>query len=151
MHTRRRLNLLLLAAALAIAPRAAAEIPAAVRAAILAAPPGAALDVHVASVPASVRAVAFPLMVEPGQPFQVTDVIGPNDHLPAGRLTWGLRLGRYYLLHSEFGGIAHAFYVRVYDLTPAGAKLVCSSIVATPFRTLAALQAAVRADRLQTQ
>jgi len=49
---------------------------------------------------------------EPGQKWQVTDVI-TDDNLPWNRLIWAFTDGNYYVVHYERGGIAHSFHVLV--------------------------------------
>ena len=124
-----------------------ASLPAADRAAIVVAPAATAPQLRVAEIPASIRAIAFPYMADPGQPFQVADTISPGDNQPGGRLVWGVRIGRLYVLHSEFGGIAHGFQVRVYELGPAAAKQVWGAY-GPRYATFVAFQAALRSGRL---
>ena len=130
------------------APAAADPMPAPDRAAIAAAPASMPPTLRVADIPPSVRAIAFPYMVDPGRPFQVTDVIMPGQDLPGGRLVWGVRIGRLYVLHSEFGGIAHGFQVRVYDLGATSAREVWKAY-GPRYPSFAAFQAALRSSRVE--
>ncbi|HWA63693.1 MAG TPA: hypothetical protein VG939_20110 [Caulobacteraceae bacterium] len=129
------------------APAALADdLGAAERAQLLAAPAATPLQRRVADLPTAVRALATPEMADPGRPFQVTDVIGPGASLPGGRLVWGARVGGLYVLHSEFGGVAHGFQVRVYALGPP-ARLISNTYVRGPFAGFAAWQAQLKAGR----
>jgi len=58
-------------------------------------------------------------MAEPGQPFQVTDVV-TDATLPGRRLSWGAISGDYYVVHYETGGIAHVYRFLVATM-PKGA------------------------------
>lgn len=145
---RLRLRAFAVMTALIAASTAGADpMPPADLAAIAAASAAMPAQVHVADIPASVRAIAFPYMVDPGQRFQVTDTIVPGDNVPGGRLVWGVRIGRLYVLHSEYGGIAHGFQVRVYELNAAAAKQVWQSY-GPAYPTFAAFKAALRSGRL---
>ena len=51
-------------------------------------------------------------MAEPGQKWQVTDVI-VHEALPGKRLIWAATDGKRYVVHYERGGIAHSFHVLI--------------------------------------
>jgi hypothetical protein len=51
-------------------------------------------------------------IAEPGQKWQVTDVI-LDDALPRKRLIWGAVAGGLYVVHYESGGMAHGYHVLV--------------------------------------
>ena len=51
-------------------------------------------------------------IAEPGQKWQVTDVI-LHDTLPRKRLIWGAVGGGLYVVHYESGGMAHGYHVLV--------------------------------------
>jgi mono/diheme cytochrome c family protein len=58
-------------------------------------------------------------MANPGEKFQVTDVIS-EPGLPRRRLIFaGISRDRYFI-HYEKGGIAHSYHVAVFDVSPAG-------------------------------
>jgi len=60
-------------------------------------------------------------LAEPGQKWQVTDVI--RDHrLPTSRLIWAVTDGDYYVVHYERGGYAHSFHVLVAKLKVGESK-----------------------------
>jgi hypothetical protein len=59
-------------------------------------------------------------MAEPGQNWQVTDVISPGPPLAGSRLIWAARSERYCVVHYERGGIAHLFCVLVAKLPRNG-------------------------------
>jgi hypothetical protein len=60
-------------------------------------------------------------MAEPGQPFQVTDVIR-DATLPGRRLIWGAIGGDYYVVHYEIGGYAHVFDYLVATMPKGGTR-----------------------------
>jgi hypothetical protein len=51
-------------------------------------------------------------IAEPGQKWQVTDVI-TDDTFPRKRLIWAATDGDYYVVHYESGGIGHSFHALV--------------------------------------
>lgn len=142
----RRLIAGLLLAAILTPAASADDLGESDRTILLAAPATTPLQRRVADLPAAVRAMATPQMADPGRPFQITDVIGPGERLPGGRLVWGARVGRLYVLHSEFGGVAHAFQVRIYGLGPP-ARLLSTTYVRGAYATFAAWQAQLRSGR----
>src|SRR6185295_8430855 len=60
-------------------------------------------------------------MAEPGQKWQVTDVI-MEPSLPIRRLIWAATDGEYYVVHYERGGIAHSFHVMIATITKENSK-----------------------------
>jgi hypothetical protein len=60
------------------------------------------------------------VMAEPGQNWQVTDVISPGPPLPGSRLIWAVKSEGYFVVHYERGGIAHLFCVLVAKLPRNG-------------------------------
>jgi hypothetical protein len=61
-------------------------------------------------------------IAEPGQKWQVTDVITDNT-LPRKRLIWAATDGDYYVVHYESGGIAHSYHAMVMRLKRGDDKL----------------------------
>lgn len=134
---------LLIALAIAATPALAqAALPRADRAALLA-PAHPAIDTRVAQLPPVVRAAYGPGLADAGAPFQVTDVV-VGKPLPGARVVWGARVGRLYVLHTEFGGFAHAFALEVFD----GRGRIWKAWMPRPLPTFAAFQAALRANKL---
>ncbi len=69
---------------------------------------------------ASISAERTFRLAEPGQRFQVTDVIGPGDeNLPRRRLIWAAEIPGYYVVHYESGGIAHLYHVLLVAFDPS--------------------------------
>jgi hypothetical protein len=64
-------------------------------------------------------------LAEPGQKWQVTDII-TDDSLPRKRLIWGVTDGEHYVVHYEQGGRGHSFHVLVatYNAGDSKAKVV---------------------------
>jgi hypothetical protein len=60
-------------------------------------------------------------LAEPGQKWQVTDVV-IDASLPWKRLIWAFTDGDYYVVHYERGGIAHSFHVLVAKLKTGDSK-----------------------------
>jgi len=56
------------------------------------------------------------IMANPGEDWQVTDVIQPGKELPGRRLIWAATDGAHCVVHFESGGIAHSFHVSVLEL-----------------------------------
>jgi hypothetical protein len=56
------------------------------------------------------------IMANPGEDWQVTDVIDPGKNLPGRRLIWAASDGTHCLVHFETGGIAHVFHMTVLEL-----------------------------------
>jgi len=60
-------------------------------------------------------------LAEPGQKWQVTDVI-IDVNLPRHRLIWAAMDENYYVVHFESGGIAHSFEVMIVTMRPDTTK-----------------------------
>jgi hypothetical protein len=82
-------------------------------------------DLHAATdLPPAVLALCVDengRLAEPGQKWQVTDVI-TDQTLPGKRLIWAVTNGDYYVVHYERGGIAHSFHVLVARLKARDSK-----------------------------
>jgi hypothetical protein len=79
-------------------------------------------------------------MAEPGQKWQVTDVI-TEPNLPIERLIFAATDGVYYVVHYERGGIAHSFEVVVAELPKGqGRPVAVWRGNGGPFKDFAALQ-----------
>jgi hypothetical protein len=92
-------------------------------------------------------------LAEPGQKWQVTDVI-TDDTLAFKRMIWAVTDGEFYVVHYEEGGYAHSFYFLVAKLRAGESKPVFIwrgvPTVAKPFKDystfLEALQDGALAD-----
>lgn len=62
------------------------------------------------------------IMANPGDDFQVTDVIDPGKSLPGRRLDWAASDGTHCIVHFESGGIAHIFHLSVLELRKGEAR-----------------------------
>ena len=60
-------------------------------------------------------------LAEPGQKWQVTDVV-TDATLPWKRLVWAFTNGDYYVVHYERGGRGHSFHVLVCRLKSGDSK-----------------------------
>ncbi len=70
----------------------------------------------VADLPAGVRALVDEdpkNIANPGEDWQVTDVVDPGKPLPGKHLAWAATDGDYTIVHYETGGIAHLFHTLV--------------------------------------
>ncbi len=64
---------------------------------------------RLADLPAGAVAALGIRMAERGQPFQVTDVIGPGPRLPGSRFIAARQQGCRLTIRYERGGIAHTY------------------------------------------
>jgi hypothetical protein len=81
-------------------------------------------------------------LADPGQPFQVTDVVF-DDTLPWRRLFWAVTDGHTYLVHYEAGGIGHSFHLLLVSSTAGGAKVLWHAAADGPIADYAAFRAAL--------
>lgn len=83
-------------------------------------------------------------MADPGQEYQVTDVVRPGTHLPWRRLVLAGCLKSRCFIHYEKGGIGHAYYVVVFDVTAESASFLWGGAGFKGASDLAALRSKVR-------
>ena len=67
-------------------------------------------------------------MADAGQPFAITDVVGPKP-LPFRRLIFAALSLKYCLVYNEYGGIAYGTQVSLYQLSGTDAILVWQAYV----------------------
>jgi hypothetical protein len=90
-------------------------------------------------------------MADPGEEFQVTDVI-MKPNLPIRRLVFAGVSERYCVVNYESGGIVHVWWVVLFKLSPpepATAVWVASPDKPGPFKSLDDLRQAVRKGELR--
>jgi hypothetical protein len=86
-------------------------------------------------------------LADPGQPFQVTDVI-TDKGLPWGRLMCAARIPGYYVVHYERGGIARSYHVLVVALSPPERARVTWAAAAIPLKNYGEFRSALKSWKL---
>ena len=92
-------------------------------------------------------------LAEPGEPFQVTDVVDAHSKpLPSRRLIWAAQLPGRYLVHYERGGYAHSFFVLLIE-SPGEKhahpeRVIWGAAVNQPLKDYSAFLSALKAGRL---
>ena len=87
-------------------------------------------------------------MANPGEPFQVTDVVA-FQKLPWRRLVFAGVQGDMWFLHYERGGLAHSYYVVAFKVDPHGEpRFVWGCSTTGAAKTLEQLRTMVAACRL---
>lgn len=91
---------------------------------------------------------APPRMANPGEKWQVTDVISERG-LPSRRLIFAGLSNTYCVLHFERGGIAHNYQLALFRLAHEGAQFVWGAATPGPLRGLSELPEVLRSPKLQ--
>lgn len=86
------------------------------------------------------------LMANPGEEFQVTDVI-EKEGLPDRRLIFAGISTDHCFLHYEMGGIGHAYYVVLFRLKEDKARFVWGASAWEGYQTLDSLRKAVTSKK----
>jgi hypothetical protein len=94
----------------------------------------------------SLKAASFS-MADPGEKFQVTDVI-TEAGLPNRRLVFAVRSSDHCLLHYERGGRGHSYHVLLFKLSGSTTELVWRAISAEKLNSMDQLRSAVKQDKL---
>ena len=90
-------------------------------------------------------------IAEPGQKWQVTDVV-LHDTLPRKRLIWGAIGGGLYVVHYESGGMGHGYHVLVARFKPDDKKAeVVWHAVGNELKEYGALLDAIKGNTLRDE
>lgn len=87
-------------------------------------------------------------IAEPGEPFQVGDVIGDRP-LPIRRLIAAGCSTDHCLVHYERGGIAHTWHVALFHWTPTATRLEWGGVAPRGFPSIGELRNAVLAGLIR--
>jgi hypothetical protein len=87
------------------------------------------------------------LFAEPGEEFQVTDVI-MNKDLPARRLIFAGEASGFCFIHYERGGIAHSYHLVVFRISKGEATFDSAARCDGAFKDLIEMRRAIEANRL---
>lgn len=83
-------------------------------------------------------------MADPGQEFQLTDVI-TREGLPSRRLVFGGLSERECFMHYERGGYSHSYYVVVFSTAPSNTRFLWGEALCNPAKDLPELRSEVSA------
>jgi hypothetical protein len=85
-------------------------------------------------------------MANPGEEFQVTDVV-EKEGLPSRRLIVAGISTDHCFLHYEMGGIGHAYYIVLFRLKEGKARFVWGSSAWEGYQTLDSLRKAIASEK----
>ena len=103
----------------------------------------------VAALPETVRSRIGREMANPGEEFNVTDVI--NSHLPMQRLVFAGASGSYYLVHYEVGGRGLHYVTALFEVSGQKATPLWASVSAEKLGSMEEFKQAANTRTLKNQ